>query len=203
MNDVDPVAPATSFARAFAERAYPLWHATQAARVNNVAGLEPPATGHWTNNPHADDWRRTWFEIQKKWSSETGCPDGVFRAFNIDARLNAAYVVLGLLYGEGEFGRTIDIATRAGQDSDCNPATAAGILGTAFGYSGIPEEWKRGLAAVESTDFAYTSTSLAEAYELSYEHALQVIRRAGGPVLERRVVTAAGRPEVRPCGGRA
>lgn len=266
-------APGSAFARAFAERAYPLWHANQAARVNILAGLEPPATGHWKNNPHADDidfqieadfaglmapglpnsaakycdtvghvmnygdgyyggvfvagmysaaflttdveaivgrglalippeslfhrtisdviawhaqypddWRRTWFEIQKKWSSETGCPDGVFRAFNIDARLNAAYVVLGLLYGRGDFGRTVDIATRAGQDSDCNPATAAGILGTAFGYSGIPEEWKRGLSAIESLDFAYTTTSLSEAYELSYGHALEVVRRAGGEV---------------------
>ena len=59
-----------------------------------------------------------------------GCAEGVFAAFNIDARLNAAYVVLGLLYGKGDMTRTISIATRAGQDSDCNPSSAAGILGS-------------------------------------------------------------------------
>ncbi|MCO7111845.1 ADP-ribosylglycohydrolase family protein [Bacteroides uniformis] len=47
-----------------------------------------------------------------------------------------------MLYGEGDFTKTIDISTRAGQDSDCNPASAAGILGTMIGYSNIPEYWK-------------------------------------------------------------
>ena len=29
---------------------------------------------------HPSDWKQTWFEIQKKWSSEVGCPDGIFNA---------------------------------------------------------------------------------------------------------------------------
>ena len=52
------------------------------------------------------------------------CPDGVEVPFNIEAYVNGAYIVLGLLYGEGDFERTIDISTRAGQDSDCNPCVA-------------------------------------------------------------------------------
>jgi hypothetical protein len=131
---------------------------------------------------YPDDWRRTWFEIQKKWSSDVGSPSGVFRPFDIDAKVNAAYVVLGLLYGEGDFGRTITIAARAGQDSDCNPSTAGGVLGAMLGYSGIPAYWKQGLAEVEPIDFKYTIISLNDVYGLSYKHALQVIRRAGGTV---------------------
>src|SRR5690606_35983452 len=96
-----------------------------------------------------DDWRRTWFEIHRKWSADVGCPQGVFDAFNIDAKINAAWVVLGLLYGEGDFTRTYEIAARAGDDSDCNPATAGGILATVKCYSGIPANWKQGLAEVE------------------------------------------------------
>ena len=57
------------------------------------------------------------------------------------APANVAFVVLGLLYGKGDFGRTIDISTRCGQDSDCNPSTAGGILGTMLGYSNIPDYW--------------------------------------------------------------
>ena len=30
--------------------------------------------------------------------------------FNIDAKINAAWVVLGLLYGDGDFGKTMEIA---------------------------------------------------------------------------------------------
>ena len=128
------------------------------------------------------DWRATWFKVLRKWGEDIGCPEGVFSAFDIDARINAAWVVLGLLFGEGDFGKTIDISARAGDDSDCNPATAGGVLGTTIGYARIPESWKDGLSAVETRDFQYTTISLAEAYGLSLKHALEVISRNGGLV---------------------
>ena len=59
-----------------------------------------------------------------------------------DAVINSAYILIGLHYGGKDFGKTIDIATRCGQDSDCNPSSAGGILGTILGYSAIPDEWK-------------------------------------------------------------
>jgi hypothetical protein len=130
------------------------------------------------------DWKRTWFEIQKKWSDEVGCPDGVFNAFNIDAKLNSAYIVLGLLYGEGDFTKTMEITTRAGQDSDCNPSSAGGILGTILGYDKIPDYWKMGLKEAESIDFKYTTISLNKVYQLSFKHALQVIAANGGKVTD-------------------
>jgi hypothetical protein len=133
---------------------------------------------------YPDDWKRNWFEIQKKWSFDKGCPDGVFRPFNIDASLNAAYIVLGLLYGGGDFGQTVDISTRAGQDSDCNPSNAAGILGTMVGYSNIPDHWKQGLDKVEDRKFVYTDMSLQDVYGIGFRHALQMIERHGGKVLD-------------------
>ena len=66
---------------------------------------------------HPDDWRATWREIEKKWQDDVDCVPG--DPFNIDAKLNGAYVALGLLYGEGDFERTLEITTRCGQDSDC------------------------------------------------------------------------------------
>jgi hypothetical protein len=139
------------------------------------------------HDQYPDDWKRTWFEIQKKWSDDVGTPRAVFDPFNIDAKLNSAYVVLGLLYGKGDFGKTVSIATRAGQDSDCNPSSAAGILGTMLGYSKIPAYWKQGLTAVEPMDFKYTTISLDDAYDLSFKHALQLVRRNGGRVTETHV----------------
>ena len=73
--------------------------------------------------------------------------------FNIDAVTNSAYILIGLLYGEGDFSKTLDIATRCGQDSDCNPASAGGILGAMLGYDNIPEKWMRNLREVEDMDF--------------------------------------------------
>ena len=48
-------APVDSFANAFANAGYDLWHANQAARYNILHGIRPPASGHWKNNPHAND----------------------------------------------------------------------------------------------------------------------------------------------------
>jgi hypothetical protein len=134
----------------------------------------------YKGNP--DDWKDTWFKVQKKWGEDIGCPDGVFTPFNIDATINSAWIVLGLLYGQGDFGKTLSISTRAGDDSDCNPASAGGILGTVIGYDKLPEYWKQGLAEVEPIDFKYTTISLNDVYDLSYKHALAMIERNGGSV---------------------
>lgn len=279
-------APVDSFAMAFANAGYGLWHANQAARYNILQGIMPPASGHWLNNPHADDldyqieadysgimspgmpnaaseisdkighimnygdgwyggvyvgamyslafisddiefvatealktipeeslyhkvmkdviewhkqypddWKRTWFECERRYSEDIGCPDGVFVPFNIDATINSAYILIGLLYGEGDFSKAVDIATRCGQDSDCNPASAAGILGTMLGYSHIPEYWMKNLREAEDIDFAFTSSSLNRAYQMSYNHALQMIERNGGCVGDSTVTIVCQKPE--------
>lgn len=134
----------------------------------------------YRKNP--DDWKSAWFAVERDWASDIGCPDGVFRPFNIDARVNAAYVVIGLLYGKGDFAGTMDISTRCGQDSDCNPASAAGILGTMMGYSKIPAVWLDAIKPIENQPFSYTDLSLNKVYETGYKHALEMIRRQGGKV---------------------
>jgi hypothetical protein len=42
---------------------------------------------------YPNDWKQTWFEAQKKWTQDIGCPEGVFNPFNIDAKVNAEYVL--------------------------------------------------------------------------------------------------------------
>ena len=96
---------------------------------------------------YPQDWKKTWQLIEQKWDKDDPCPDGALLPFNIDAKLNGTYIALGLLYGQGDFAKTMEISTRAGQDSDCNPSNAAGILGTMLGYEAIPELWKAGIPA--------------------------------------------------------
>jgi ADP-ribosylglycohydrolase len=131
---------------------------------------------------YPDDWKQTWLEIQKKWANDIGCPDGVFAPFDIDAKVNAGYVVMGLLYGEKNFSKTLEIATRCGQDADCNPSSAGGILGAVLGYDRIPAYWKMGLTEAESIPFKYTTMSLNSVYVTGMKHALENIQRNGGTV---------------------
>ena len=70
-----------------------------------------------------------------------------------------------------------------------------GILGTIYGYDAIPDYWMQGLESVEDLDFAYTTISLNEAYEMSYQHALQMIRRQGGLVSDKSVTIPVQEPQ--------
>ena len=147
----------------------------------------------WRENP--DDWRKAWDIVDQKWDNDIACSEGALLPFNIDATVNSAYVIIGLLYGGGDFGRTIDIAMRCGQDSDCNPASAGGILGTAIGYDKIPGEWLAPLRKAEDIKFAYTSSTLNDTYKMSYSHALQLIEREGGKVTADKIVIKCQQPE--------
>jgi len=94
-----------------------------------------------------DDWQKTWHLINEKYHKNPAyrrfsCDKG---NFNIDAKINAAFIVVGLLYGKGDMDQTIIISMRCGQDSDCNPSNAAGVLGTALGYAALPDKFKSAL----------------------------------------------------------
>jgi len=128
------------------------------------------------------EWKKAWFEVERKWAQDIGCPDFVFGPGNIDARVNGAYVVIGLLYGRGDFGKTLQIAARCGQDSDCNPASAGGILGTMLGYSGIPAVWRDPIKPIEDKPFPYTTMSLNKVYETGLGQALEMVLKNGGSV---------------------
>ena len=122
---------------------------------------------YWKKYPA--DWKRCWFEVTNRHSNDIGCPEGVWNGFDIDATINSAFVVIGLLYGGGDFWKTMDIATRCGNDSDCNPASAAGVLGVMYGYDAIPDEWKKGAERIKDIPFPYTSLSLDEVCRANYD----------------------------------
>ena len=131
---------------------------------------------------HPNDWTKTWQLIQDKWDKNDACPDGAQHAFNIDAKLNGAYVALGILYGKGDFTKTLEVSTRAGQDSDCNPSSAAGIVGVMLGYDKIPEVWKAGIPALADKKFSYTRYSFNEIVASTIKRAEKVVAGAGGKV---------------------
>jgi len=140
------------------------------------------------------DWRKTWQLLQEKWDKDDPCPEGALRPFNIDAALNGAYVALGLLYGKGDFEKTMEISMRAGQDSDCNPASAAGILGVRLGYSGIPARWTAPLAALAEEKFSYTDYSFSRIVQSTIERAKWVVKQEGGTVSARELAIPVQEP---------
>lgn len=137
---------------------------------------------------YPDDWKKAWKLLTEKWDKDDPCPDGALAAFNIDARLNGGHIVLGLLWGNGDFNKTIDIATRAGQDSDCNPSSALGILGVMMGYDKIPDEWKSGIPAIADQKFQYTDYSFNSIVDSTIKRALKVVASVGGKVTDKEII---------------
>jgi len=57
------------------------------------------------------------------------------------APANIGFLIIGLLYGEGDFGKSICLANNCGDDTDCTAGTVGAILGIIMGRSGIPQKW--------------------------------------------------------------
>lgn len=58
------------------------------------------------------------------------------------APANVSFAIIGLLFGQGDFGKTICIATNCGDDTDCTAATAGAVMGILTGAENIPEKWR-------------------------------------------------------------
>lgn len=132
------------------------------------------------SDEYPEDWVPVWTMIHERWNRREACPEGAFGPFNIDAKINGAYVALGLLYGDSDFEKTMRISTRAGQDSDCNPASAAGVLGVVMGYDGIPHRFTDGFEGIAGRKFSYTDDTFESLVEGSLLRAIAMVERHGG-----------------------
>ena len=56
---------------------------------------------------------------------------------------NAGVCVLSMLYGKGDFNRTVEIATMCSWDTDCNAGNVGTILGVMRGLEGIGEHYRK------------------------------------------------------------
>lgn len=55
---------------------------------------------------------------------------------------NVAFVVLGLLYGKGDFKQSLIYAVDCGDDTDCTGATLGSLMGIMGGMKVIPDDWR-------------------------------------------------------------
>ena len=72
-----------------------------------------------------EDWKRGFGTGKRGW----------------DAPSNIGMIIIGLLYGEGDFGKSICTAVNCGEDTDCTGATLGSLFGILHGIQAIPESW--------------------------------------------------------------
>ncbi len=55
---------------------------------------------------------------------------------------NLGFVAIGLIYGEGDFKKSLIYAVNCGDDTDCTAGTVGALLGIVGGTAGIPQDWQ-------------------------------------------------------------
>lgn len=84
---------------------------------------------------------------------------------------NAMVVTASLLYGGGDYGKSICLAVQTGFDTDCNGATVGSILGMRGGISCISEEWTKPInGTLESTIFGMGKSAVTDLVEITMKH---------------------------------
>lgn len=139
------------------------------------------------------DWRAAWAELEAKWGKEQICGAGT--TFNIDAKLNGAFIVMGLLYGEGNPAKTMEVATRCGQDSDCNPSNAMAVLGVIKGLKGLPEEYQQAVNAMGDSLFDNTTYTFNSAVDKTIVYAQKLAVENGGEATEKELKVRVQQPQ--------
>lgn len=87
---------------------------------------------------HPEDWKQCFFFIQENYGYDK------FPG-NCHIIPNTAVMILALLYGEGDFRKTLNICNRCGWDTDCNVGNIATIMGVRGGISCICKDLRKPL----------------------------------------------------------
>lgn len=126
--------------------------ATQLQAIAALAAEQLPVSGYardmyefvleaYTTNPDKNDWEQTRNAIYQRY--QINGEGGYQYSRPFDAGINFAASLISLFYGEGDFRRTVQIASLAGWDSDNPAATWGGLLGFILGKDGIERTFQR------------------------------------------------------------
>lgn len=110
-----------------------------------------------------EDWESTWAEV-----------DQVYGHYDWTHTIpNVCWIVLGLLYGKGEFDRSVGLSVMCGMDTDSTAATIGSVLGTMHESHGIRDKFRAPLS-----DQVETSTGRVRISELA-RRTLDAVRQLG------------------------
>ena len=130
----------------------------------------------YKENPN--DWVSTWEKCQKKYRENPEYQ----KASNggIDVKINGAYILMGMLYGKYDLDKTIIISTRCGQDSDCNPSNAAGVLFSTLGFNKLPARFSENLD--HEKNFVFTAYNMNTLMDVCEKLTREFLLREGGRI---------------------
>ncbi len=143
---------------------------------SQYAGMVRDMVRWYRENP--ENWQKTWELCLQKYRKDPAYQKS--SNGGIDVKINGAMILLGLLYGAGDVEKTVVISMRGGYDSDCNPSSAAGVLGAMTGFLKLPEHYTKMLKL--EPKFSYTAYNVPALLDVCEKLARQVVAQQGGRV---------------------
>lgn len=186
--------------RTAAPEAQVLWLFDQARRFlpdsSKSAKIADLVRADYLANPDVNDWERTRDLIADRFQVHAGQNGWVFRAW-YESSVNFASGCTALLYGRGDFKRTIQIATMYGWDSDNATATLGGLLGFMLGYDGLRSQFLvNGVPRTFSDRFdIYRTRDNLPSYltgDASAQDTFTLMSQRMLPIIDREVAAAGG-----------
>ncbi len=132
-------------------------------------------------------WQDAWKEMADKYYVNE--PDLTKTIWN--ANLNGACGILAMLYGNGDFQRTLDLSCAMGFDADNQAATVAGLLGIMYGFNALPndlylpiEGWTKPFndTYINITRHELPDASIQDMIDRMVKMTLQLVKAEGGKV---------------------
>jgi len=140
MHSLAPTAP-----RDLAGPALTLWLVRESRKFipdnSKSADIVDFVLADYLANPDKDDWERTRDMCHLRYTVPGPANPGfVYRGW-FESSINLATGLIALLYGEGDFRKTVRIGTLSGWDSDNGTATMGGLLGLLLGDAGVRKQF--------------------------------------------------------------
>ena len=130
-------------------KAQVIWMAQEARKRvpdwSYIADMYDFVKAQYDANADKDNWEETRDSVYERYQVQGAA--GYEYKYPWDAGINFAASIVSLLYGEGDYKKTIRIGTLAGWDSDNPTATWGGLLGLLYGYEALQEHF-------DKTDFS-------------------------------------------------
>jgi ADP-ribosylglycohydrolase len=93
---------------------------------------------------------------------------------------NIAIVVMSLMYGNGDFSKSIQISASCGWDCDCTTGQVGATVGALVGIDNIPKRWKEPLADTLETDVhGYTTIEIPKLADWTCHLARKIVKHYG------------------------
>ena len=126
-----------------------IWMAEQARKRvpdwSYIADMYDFVKAAYDTNIDKDDWEKTRDEVAQRYQHNITA--GYHYKYPWDSGINFAASIISLLYGEGDYKKTIKIGSMCGWDSDNPTATWGGLLGLLYGHKELQKHF-------DKTDFS-------------------------------------------------